>query len=281
MAGQSNAAAAVIKRKKVVQASSHHGGAWKVAYADFVTAMMTFFLLMWLLNATTEKQRKGLADYFNPTIAISRISGGGEGAFGGTSVLTEERLARNGTGASDRRATESNRARGETGLDPSAPASEALKEMQREVDSALAARGGESATMERLLRHVVTRVSDEGVVIEVFDLDDSPLFERDSDVPTSTARELAAVLAGIVLPAPNPVSVDGHVRAYPITLIDTPVWRLSVGRAQAMRGLLQSRGLSAARLARVTGHADRVAVTANPMAARNNRVEIILLRLDR
>ena len=65
----------VIKRVKK-GGHGHHGGAWKIAYADFVTAMMAFFMLMWLLNATTEKQRKGLADYFHPTIAVSRISGG-------------------------------------------------------------------------------------------------------------------------------------------------------------------------------------------------------------
>ena len=73
----------IVKRKKVIAGGGHHGGAWKVAYADFVTAMMAFFLLMWLLNATTEKQRKGIADYFTPTIAIARVSGGGSGAFGG------------------------------------------------------------------------------------------------------------------------------------------------------------------------------------------------------
>ena len=99
MSAKSNAPI-IIKKKKVIAGDGHHGGAWKVAYADFVTAMMAFFLLMWLLNATTEKQRKGIADYFNPTIPVNRISGGGEGAFGGDSVFTEETLAQNGTGAS-------------------------------------------------------------------------------------------------------------------------------------------------------------------------------------
>ena len=74
MAAQTNAAPVIIKRKKVISGGGHHGGAWKVAYADFVTAMMAFFLLMWLLNATTEKQRKGISDYFNPTIPANRIS---------------------------------------------------------------------------------------------------------------------------------------------------------------------------------------------------------------
>lgn len=101
MAGQSNAAPVIIKRKKVIKGGGHHGGAWKVAYADFVTAMMAFFLLMWLLNATTEKQRKGISDYFNPTIPVNRISGGGDGAFNGDSVLSEEQMAYSGDAAPD------------------------------------------------------------------------------------------------------------------------------------------------------------------------------------
>ena len=105
----------IIKRKKVISGGGHHGGAWKVAYADFVTAMMAFFMLMWLLNATTEKQRKGIADYFSPTIAINRVSGGGDGAFGGESVFSEITLPQNGRGATSLRPTEQNQARGETG----------------------------------------------------------------------------------------------------------------------------------------------------------------------
>ncbi len=79
----------IIKRKKIIVAGGHHGGAWKVAYADFVTAMMAFFMLMWLLNATTEQQRKGIADYFSPTLPINRISGGGNGMFGGTNIFSQ------------------------------------------------------------------------------------------------------------------------------------------------------------------------------------------------
>ena len=84
-------APSIIKRKKIIAADEHHGGAWKVAYADFVTAMMAFFMLMWLLNAT-EKQSKGLADYFSPTISINRTSGGGKELFGGDSVLSDGSL---------------------------------------------------------------------------------------------------------------------------------------------------------------------------------------------
>ena len=87
----------VIKRKKVV-AGGHHGGAWKVAYADFVTAMMAFFLLMWLLSVTDEETRLGLADYFSPTIPIHSTRGGGDGPFDGESMFSQDVLAKDETG---------------------------------------------------------------------------------------------------------------------------------------------------------------------------------------
>ncbi len=280
MAGQANAAPVIIKRKKNVIGGGHHGGAWKVAYADFVTAMMAFFLLMWLLNATTEKQRKGIADYFNPTIPVNRISGGGEGAFGGDSVFSEQVLAQSGTGATDRSPTEDRQARGRTGAD--AAADKAAEETaMRAVEKVLLDRGGESMTMERALRHVVTKVTDEGLVIELFDLEDAPLFEPETGTPTGTLRALVAMITEVFALLTNEVAVNGHVRAYPVTLIDNPVWDLSAARAQALRGLLEGAGLPAMRIQRVTGYADRRPITANPGAARNNRMEVVLLRRNR
>lgn len=139
-----NAGPVIIKRKKVTGGDGHHGGAWKVAYADFVTAMMAFFMLMWLLNATTEKQRKGIADYFSPTIPINRISGGGDGAFGGDNMMSEITMPQNGTGASHNRPTESNRSRGASGLDRSGQEQGAKDEELKAVEEALLGRGGES-----------------------------------------------------------------------------------------------------------------------------------------
>ena len=101
MGAQSNAAPIIIKKKRVSGGDGHHGGAWKVAYADFVTAMMAFFMLMWLLNATTETQRKGLADYFSPTIPVNPVSGGGDGAFGGDNMFSEQTMVMDGSGASN------------------------------------------------------------------------------------------------------------------------------------------------------------------------------------
>ena len=273
MVRQANAAPVIIKRKKVVQGGGHHGGAWKVAYADFVTAMMAFFMLMWLLNATTEKQRKGLADYFSPTIPISRISGGGSGAFGAESVFSDAAMAFNGSAAASAAAM----AEAEGAASAGAGGEVAF----REIEKALSARGGESMTMQQLLRHVVTRVTDEGLVIEIFDLEEVPLFDASTDRPLPVLRDIAALLVEVLGLTANKVAVDGHVRSYPITLIDNPVWALSAARAQAMRGLLGTAGLPDARVQRVSGHADRMPATPDPTVARNNRLEVILLRRDR
>jgi chemotaxis protein MotB len=282
MAGQSNAAPVIIKRKKTVQGGGHHGGAWKVAYADFVTAMMAFFMLMWLLNATTEKQRKGIADYFSPTIPVNRISGGGDGAFGGDSVFAEEVLAQTGTGASALRPTESRQARGESGTAEGAEADLRSAEAElAEIEQALMARGGESMTMTQALRHVVTRVSDEGLVVELYDVEGAELFRGNSAEPMPVLADLAGLLAEVFALTTNDVAVQAHVRSFPIVLIDNPVWELSAARAQAMRGLLERRGLGPQRIQRVTGFADRLPATADPTAPRNNRLEVILLREDR
>lgn len=280
MVGQSNAAPVIIKRKKIIVAGGHHGGAWKVAYADFVTAMMAFFMLMWLLNATTEKQRKGIADYFNPTIPVNRISGGGEGAFGGDSVFSEQTLAQSGTGASTQHPTEARQARGESGGASDAEAQKRADAAQlEEMEKILTQRGGESMTMERALRHVVTRVTEEGLIVELFDLENAPLF--DGLEPTPVTREIAAMLVEVFDLVNNLVAINGHVRSYPITLIENPVWPLSADRAHAMRKLLETTGLASARVQHISGFADQKPVTADPMAVRNNRIEVILLRRDR
>lgn len=281
MTGQANAAPVIVKRKKIVVAGGHHGGAWKVAYADFVTAMMAFFLLMWLLNATTEKQRKGLADYFNPTIPVNRISGGGEGMFGGQSVFSEQAVAQMGTGGSMVRPTEERQARGQTGVDRAAEDGAAESEETRAlraIEERLLGRGGESLVSETLLRHIVTRVTDEGLIVEIFDLPGAPLFEGEGDRPLPLASALAGVIAEAFGVVANEVAVQGHTRAYPIVLAVNPVWGLSAARAQAMRRMITAAGLEEGRLQRVTGFADRRPAVTDPMAVRNNRLEVILLR---
>jgi len=268
-----------------VGGDGHHGGAWKVAYADFVTAMMAFFLLMWLLNATTEKQRKGIADYFSPTIPITRVSGGGDGSFGGNDVFSEETLPQNGTGATSQRPTEARQARGQIGVAEEGGADgEAAKQEEaklKELEEALLGRGGESEVAEATRRHILTRVTDEGLVVELFDLENAQLFEQRSDTPTPLMVELAALLGSVGALIENEIAVEGHTRAEPITLAVNPVWDLSTARANRFRMMMQGEGLNPLRMRRVTGHADREPVVSNPMAIRNNRLEVIFLRSDR
>ncbi|MCB6177988.1 chemotaxis protein MotB [Rhodobacter sp. Har01] len=270
-----NAAPVIIKRKKVIKGGGHHGGAWKVAYADFVTAMMAFFLLMWLLNATTEKQRKGLSDYFNPTIPINRVSGGGDGALGGDTLFSEDTKVRNGSGGT------SNNNGSSSGSAEDTLSEEHEAEQLKAVQEALFDRGGESRTMETLLKHVITRVTDEGLVIEIFDVEGVPLFAEDSDTPAAVTVALADLLVEVLNLTANKVAVNGHVRTYPVTLADNPAWDLSAARAQKMRELLEMAGLTGARLNRIGGFADRKPAVADAAAIRNNRIEIILLRADR
>ncbi|MCM2561920.1 chemotaxis protein MotB [Lutimaribacter sp. EGI FJ00015] len=281
MGAQGNAVPVIIKRKKVIRGDGHHGGAWKVAYADFVTAMMAFFLLMWLLNATTEKQRKGIADYFTPTVPMARVSGGGEGIFGGNSVFSEEVLPRNGTGATNLRPTEENKARGESGVSETDRETGAEEEAFKVVEAALMGRGGESMVHDDHLKHILTRVTDEGLVVEVFDLEGAPLFQGATAQPTALLQELSAMLSRVFALVQNPLAIEGHVAARPLVLVDNPVWPLSVDRANVTRGLIEGQEFPVDRIRRVTGHADREPATQNPMSIRNNRLELVLLRTSR
>jgi chemotaxis protein MotB len=251
-----------------------------VAYADFVTAMMAFFMLMWLLGATTEKQRKGIADYFNPTIPINRVSGGGDGAFGGDSIFSDQTLSHNGTGSSASSPSDEKKAGGTEGPAVGESTGDEDTELKK-LQSVLEGKGGESMTMQTLLAHVVSKVTDEGLVIEVFDLDAAPLFKVDTEIPTQTLIDISALLSEVISLTENQIAVDGFVRSYPVMIRNNPTWTLSAARAQAMRGLLENAGTASARVSRITGHADRQPATADPSAARNNRIEIVLLRKDR
>ncbi|WP_299651281.1 flagellar motor protein MotB [uncultured Tateyamaria sp.] len=278
MSVQANARPIIIKKKKVISGGGHHGGAWKVAYADFVTAMMAFFMLMWLLNATTEKQRKGIADYFSPTIPINRVSGGGDGSFGGDSVFSEVTLPQNGTGASSKRPTESKQARGELGSQDAGDLTAEQDEVFESVEAQLIGKGGETKVLDNDLQHIVTRLTDEGLVIELFELDGVRLFEDGTDTPTPLLRNLVQLITEASKTVENDIAVEGHVPSQPIVVAEQSTWQMSAARADATRSLLEQTGVVPQRIQRVTGHADRETVAKNPMAVRNNRIEVIFLR---
>jgi len=276
MAAQNEPRPIIIKKKKVIAGGGHHGGAWKVAYADFVTAMMAFFMLMWLLNATTEQQRKGLADYFSPTVPITRISGGGDGSFGGDSPFSETVSAQNGTGASDQRPTEGRQG---MGIQGTAHDAEALEQaVMAEIEDSLLDGGGDARLTDDTLQHVQTRLSDEGLVIEIFARPGTPLFVDGETTPQPWLGEVITLLAELFDTVRNDVAVSAHVRSGAIVVAEDTGWDRSTARAQAIRVALQEAGLDALRFRRITGHSDRSPAVSDPMAVRNDRIEVTLLR---
>ncbi|MBA3067872.1 MAG: OmpA family protein [Hyphomonas sp.] len=272
----------IIRRKKVYKADGHHGGAWKVAYADFVTAMMAFFLLMWLLNATTEDQRKGLADYFNPSIPISRISGGGSDGLNGDSVFTEETLARSGTGASHKRNIESpasNASMAEAKSEQEAGAGPAEGETQAIAENFKSLKEALDEQSQQLSEHLMVKMSPEGIVLELVDSESTPLFPVGRSEPSDLLIELLDVVAESFGTFENDIKIVGHTdnRRYRNDAIYDN-WNLSADRANAARRLLLRSGVDQSRIQEVTGKADTdPLIKDNPAAAQNRRISITIL----
>lgn len=281
----------IIKKKKVVAGGGHHGGAWKVAYADFVTAMMAFFLLMWLLNATTEKQRKGIADYFSPTIPLHATSGGGDGPFTGDSVFAELELPQKGRGATNQSPMAEQQAAGETGMATDGTDTSDTDDAKTEhvvssdedeefrmLEGILAANSGESASEDPDLQHIITRVTDEGLVIELFDRPDRPLFEAGTDRPTETLQKLLEVIGRVAATVTNKVALNGHSFEVFDPEMENPNWLLSSNRAQRVRQNLVAAGFPAEQVARVTGMSNSEPIDDGRDDISNNRIEVVLLR---
>ncbi len=256
----SNAGSVIIKKKRHVQAAAHHGGAWKVAYADFVTAMMAFFLMMWLLNATTEDQRQGLADYFSPSVPVSRESGGSDSMLNGSTLMESETLIGPPAEAA--------------APEPGDARDAALEEIADKLDAS----SGESTVADQLLQHIAVRTTDEGLIVDLFDLPGAPLFMPGTDVPTPLMEELVAVVDDIFAYAENRVAVNGHVRSEAIVRRDRDAWGLSTDRAERVRRMVVGGRTAPARLDRIGGFADASPVHPDRMDVRNNRIEMILLR---
>jgi chemotaxis protein MotB len=266
MASNASANVTIIKRKKVVE-GGHHGGAWKVAYADFVTAMMAFFLLMWLLNASDEVTRQGLAQYFSPSIPIHDMSGGGDGVFDGSSLFSEHSLAQNETGAA--------------GGPEAAVTAEAEKQSLLDIQEELTGASGDALEADPLLSQVATRLTDEGLIIEVFDRYGSPLFNGATTEFNPAFERLMRMIGRVAASVGNKVAVSGHLATgdAAATVPSPDPWMLSSDRAQIARELLVLGGVTEVRIARVTGMSDRGPVIEDdPANARNRRIEIVLLR---
>ncbi len=299
----------IIRKKKKGGHGGHHGGAWKVAYADFVTAMMAFFLLMWLLNVTTSDQRQGLAEYFSPT-GISLSYGGSGGVMGGTSIQSDhgaEISSSHPMGVNDRAtATVGTGEDGEEDVPGKSEKSgggeeeefEALKKetlndatmlgeaMEKEeqkfnfAEKALRQTIAEVPALRDLAKHLIIDRTPEGLRIQIVDRDKFSLFPSGSSTPYLKGRDLLRLVGKVISRLSNHLSITGHTdsNSFPVgSRRDN--WGLSTDRANVSRRELQAGGVQKARIARVVGLADRDPFVSNkPKDPSNRRISIVLLR---
>jgi chemotaxis protein MotB len=283
----SNQPPKIIIVKKIIADGhgGHHGGAWKVAYADFVTAMMAFFLLLWILGATTEKQRKSIADYFAPTMITKRQGGaGGNGLFGGESIIDRDNYPHKAAQTGTKSLTIPAGAEG--GKDVGSGAKGSLKERMAEDQQNFAKaraevmkamdKGGPLAALAKHVRFVPTT---EGLRIDLVDDANYSMFALGTTMLDAKASELIGQIAASIAGTDNQIMIRGHTDSLPYG--DPRAmnnWMLSSGRAEATRRRLALGGVPERRFARIEGVADREPmITQDPTDPRNRRVAITLL----
>jgi chemotaxis protein MotB len=281
MAGDAKKLQPIIVKKIKKNGHAAHGGAWKIAYADFVTAMMAFFLLMWLLGSTTEGDKKGISDYFQSPLKVALMGGSGSGDS--SHILKG--------GGADMTRTSGQVKSGETAAERRTINLKALKEEQRRA---------EVARLERLLEKVKEKLAQnpqlaalsaqirldmthEGLRIQIVDEYDRPMFESGSAVVQPHMRELLRTIGNVLAEVPNRITLEGHTDAAVFGGQDRGYsnWELSADRANASRRELMSGGLPPDHMLRIQGLADsRPFDEQDPRAPSNRRISIIVMNRD-
>ena len=278
--GKNEPPAPIIVVKKIIDGGhgGHHGGAWKVAYADFVTAMMAFFLLLWILGATTEKQRKGIADYFTPTLVeMKQKSAGSSGPFGGDSIISRENYAHKSTQSGTRSLTIPKDATGgekEGGAEAKSRDRKRFQIAKAKLEEQLK----KNPALKNLLKNVRFTETREGLRIDIVDESDFSMFAMGTDRLLPAARDLMGQVATLIQTLPNGLIIRGHTDALPYAAGRTANnWTLSAARAEATRQMLAANGVPANRFSRIEGVADREPyVPADRYDPRNRRMSITL-----
>ena len=277
----------VVIRWKKQKHAAHHGGAWKIAYADFVTAMMAFFLLLWIIGATNEDQRKGIADYFTPTVIQMKNSGGSNGVMGGRSLMTQDGVAPH-PATTGRRPTPTSGGGGGGPLDvevtshdkATAPGAQrkADEEKFNKVERIVNARLAGDPTLKGLkgqIRFVKTR---DGLRIDMVERADFSMFASGTSVYTGEAAALVRTVARALTGVPNGLTVRGHTDGVGYSAGDSNNWTLSTARADATRRTLSGAGIDSKRFRRIEGVADTDPFNpADRMDPRNRRISVTLL----
>ena len=275
----------IIKKITVAGHGGHHGGAWKVAYADFVTAMMAFFLLLWIVGATNEDQRKGIADYFSPTLMQHTKAGGSNGVMGGRAMMAPDGNAPHAFPQGTQRVMPVTNF---SQVTPPTPEERQLADQLRKEDvqrfekaaTELAEKMQRDAALARLRDKVRLSVTQEGLRIEILDEADFAMFGVGTNRLSGPARDLLVEVAAAVSTMPNPIAMRGHTDSLPFTPSGPGMnnWVLSSQRAEATRAALAAEGVDPTRFSRLEGVADREPYNAaNPYDPRNRRISITLL----
>jgi chemotaxis protein MotB len=282
MAGDAKKLQPIIVKKIKKAGHGHHGGAWKIAYADFVTAMMAFFLLMWLLGSTTEGDKKGIADYFNSPLKIALLasgSGAGDSSHvvkGGGEDLSRTTGQVKGGDLDAKRSTinlhklKQEQVRAEIAR---------LEDLKQKVAAAIAM-NERLAAMAQQIKLDMTR---DGLRIQIVDEQNRPMFASGSAVVQPYMRELLQQIGKVLTDVPNRLTLEGHTDATPFPggVAGYSNWELSSDRANASRRELVAGGLADDRVLRVQGLASSQPFdTADPRAPSNRRISIIVMNRE-
>jgi chemotaxis protein MotB len=281
-----------IIRKTIRLPEEPHGGAWKVAYADFVTAMMAFFLLLWLLNVTTEDTKRGISDFFEPVGVTDQQTGSG-GALKGLAMAAKGALRSAGSpprvvvpiptfggrdaGTSEGKHAVPNSQGGGTVRGPNRLPQQARQQNLSKVAAALRQALQDIPELSREQDGLLIEPTPEGLRIQILDRLKLRLFEKGGATFTPRGRHVLAILGSILARMPNDVAVAGHARAAP-KLAPDALWELSGNRASNAQKLLAEFGVDDRRFQRIVGKGDTDPLDARqPTARRNDRVSILLL----
>jgi chemotaxis protein MotB len=281
MAGDAKKLQPIIIKRVKKGGHGAHGGAWKIAYADFVTAMMAFFLLMWLLGSTTEGDKKGIADYFQAPLKVAMFGGSGAGDAshvlkgGGQDLTRSTGQVKRGDIEAKRDTINLHQLKAEQVRAEIAR----LEQLKEQVEQKLAS----SPRLEALRSQIRLDMTRDGLRIQIVDENNRPMFASGSAVVQPYMRELLREIGGVLVMVPNKLTLEGHTDALPFSggQFGYSNWELSSDRANASRRELMAGGLPEDRVLRVQGLAasspfDR----ADPAAAANRRISIIVMNRE-
>ena len=260
----------IIKKVKKNKAA-HHGGAWKVAYADFVTAMMAFFLLLWLLSMVSDEKKASLSVYFEK-YSVFQSTGNSAITFKDSKLTDPNFINPKEDSSQTSKMAVKGKKTGELShkikQEIDARDEELVKKIRASVDEKMA------GVRDQILVDVI----EGGVRIQIIDTEGSMMFPLGSSQPTPKAKEILKLVSSNLKEIPGRIVVEGHTDSAPFKSGQITNWELSTSRASSARKELEVNGVDSSRIARVVGYADaELLIPLDPRDQRNRRISIIIL----